>query len=173
MKPSIVSIDRALSPDDFREVSQFALDAGYFYGEQDDDDHKPTGLVSDLDPDDEEDDDIFCIFERVIYARFPEIKEYKLYRAYINCFAPKEVANFHKDCDDGVDEVTFIFYANTSYNGLNEGGCTEFYLDEKIIGVPPIPNTLVKFTSWILHRATPLNSEHRFTYAFKYRKEDY
>ena len=78
MKPSIVSIDRALSPDDFREVSQFALDAGYFYGEQDDDDHKPTGLVSDLDLDDEEDDDIFCIFERVIYARFPEIKEYML-----------------------------------------------------------------------------------------------
>ncbi len=47
----------------------------------------------------------------------------------------------------------------------------EFYLDDKIIGLPPVPNTLVKFTSWVLHRATPLKSEHRFTYAFKYRKE--
>ena len=37
--------------------------------------------------------------------------------------------------------------------------------------IPPIPNTLVKFTGWIWHRATPFNTDHRFTYAIKYTKD--
>ena len=173
MKPSIFSIDKALSPEDFREVSEYAYDAEYCYGEQDDASHKPTGLICELDPENESDDAIVGIFEGLIYGKYPEIEEYKLYRAYINCFAPREIANFHKDCGDGDDQITFIFYANKNYAGLNEGGCTEFSLDDKIIGVPPVPNTLLKFTSWILHRATPLNSDHRFTYALKYTKENH
>ena len=173
MKPNILSLDRALSPEDFREVSEYAYDAEYAYGERDDDLHKPTGLICELDPENEEDDSIVGILETLIYDKYPEIKEYKLYRAYINCFAPREIANFHKDCDIDQDEVTFIFYANKNYTGVDDGGCTEFFLDSKIIGVPPVPNTLLKFTSWILHRATPLNSDHRFTYALKYSKEDY
>jgi hypothetical protein len=172
MKSSILSINKALDPDDFREVSEYALDSQFTYGEQDDSDSKPTGMICELDPENDDDDTIVGIFESLIYARFPEIKEYKLYRAYINCFAPREAANFHVDCDLDEDQVTFLFYANPRYTGLNEGGCTEFYLDEKIIGIPPIPNTLVKFTSSILHRATPLLSDHRFTYALKYCKED-
>tara|TARA_R100000908_G_C3740984_1_gene137568 strand:+ start:730 stop:1251 length:522 start_codon:yes stop_codon:yes gene_type:complete len=172
MKPSIASINRALDAEDFRQVSDFAEEACYSYGERDDDKHKPTGLTCDLDPEEDEDDTIVGIIESLIYARFPEIQDYKLYRAYINCFAPREIANFHVDCDPGEDQVTFIFYANKTYNGLNEGGCTEFFLDEKIIGVPPIPNTLIKFTSSIMHRATPLKSDHRFTYALKYCKEN-
>ena len=95
-----------------------------------------------------------------------------IYRAYINCFAPREIANFHQDCADGYDAVTFIFYGNELYTGLNEGGATEFYLDDKIIAIPPVPNTILKFTAWVWHRATPLKSDHRFTYAFKYCRKD-
>ena len=168
MKPSIVCVDRCLTPDDFRAVSEFAIDAAYTYGEEDDEGLKPTGMVCELDPECDEDDEIVGIFESVIYNKFPELREYKLYRAYINCFAPRETANFHQDCEEGEDQITFIFYANPTYNGLNAGGCTEFYLDDRIIGIPPIPNTLLKFTSWVTHRATPLNSYHRFTYALKY-----
>ena len=171
-RPSILAVDKALSPEDFRIVSKFAYDASYCYGERDEETHKPTGMVSDLDPDDAEHDEIVNIFHETIIQKFPDLEGYKLYRAYINCFAPREVANFHKDCEDDEDQITFIFYANQMYNGLNEGGTTEFYLDQKIIAIPPVPNTLLRFTSRILHRATPLNSEHRFTYALKYRKED-
>ena len=102
MKPSIVCVDRSLTPDDFKAVSEFAIDAAYTYGEQDEDRQKPTGMVCELDP----------------------------------------------EC------------------------CTEFYLDDRIIGIPPVPNTLLKFTSWVTHRATPLNSDHRFTYALKYCREN-
>lgn len=128
-------------------------------------------MIHNLEPDDEDDNFVYELLDRVIREKFPEVREYNLYRAYINCFAPREIANFHVDCSEDDDQLTFIFYANKKYNGLNDGGCTEFYLDDKIIGLPPVPNTLVKFTSWVLHRATPLISDHRFTYAFKYRKE--
>ena len=33
MKPSIVCVDRSLTPDDFKAVSEFAIDAAYTYGE--------------------------------------------------------------------------------------------------------------------------------------------
>jgi hypothetical protein len=171
-RPSILAVEKSLSPEDFRFVSEFAQNAAFTYGERDDSKHKPTGMVSELCPEDEEHQEIVNIFHNLICQKFTDVVGYSLYRAYINCFAPNEVANFHQDCEDDEDQLTFLFYANSNYNGLNDGGTTEFYLDEKIIAIPPIPNTLVKFTSRILHRATPLNSEHRFTYAFKYRKED-
>ena len=171
MKPSIACADRALDPEAFRFVSEFAYDAPYEYGERDNSLYKPTGMIHNLEPDDEDDKFVYELLDRTIREKFPEVREYDLYRAYINCFAPREIANFHVDCSEDDDQITFIFYANKKYNGLNDGGCTEFYLDEKIIGLPPVPNTLVKFTSWVLHRATPLISDHRFTYAFKYRKE--
>lgn len=172
MKPTIACVDRALNPEDFRFVSEFAYDAPYEFGERDNTVYKPTGLIHELESDDEDDGgEVYELIDKVIREKFTEVREYNLYRAYINCFAPREIANFHVDCSDDDDQLTFIFYANKKYNGLNDGGCTEFYLDNKIIGVPPVPNTLVKFTSWVFHRATPLKSEHRFTYAFKYRKE--
>jgi len=171
-RPSILLVDKSLSPDNFRTVSEFAYNAAYTYGERDEKDYKPTGMVYNLDPDCAEDNEIVGILHNVICEKFSELIDYELYRAYINCFAPREVANFHKDCSDDEDQITFIFYANAMYNGLNDGGTTEFYLDQKIIAIPPIPNTLLKFTSWVLHRATPLISEHRFTYALKYRKEN-
>jgi hypothetical protein len=171
-RPSILSVNKALSPEDFRFVSEFAYDASYCYGERDESQYKPTGLISELCPDNDKHQEIVDIFHNLICKKFSDLEGYRLYRAYVNCFAPREVANFHQDCDDDQDQITFLFYANTTYNGLNDGGTTEFYLDEKIIAIPPIPNTLVRFTSRVLHRATPLNSEHRFTYAFKYCKED-
>ena len=171
-RPRILAVDKALSPEDFREVSEYAYNASYTYGERDESGYKPTGMVYNLDPECEEDESIVSILHGIVCQKFPDMDGYLLYRAYINCFAPREIANFHQDCEEDEDQITFIFYANQMYNGLNDGGTTEFYLDQKIIAIPPVPNTLLRFTSWVLHRATPLNSEHRFTYALKYRKED-
>ena len=170
-KPIIVSVPNALSTDNFEKVRIYAYESPYFYGEHDGYNFKPTGMSCGLNQECEEDAPIINLIESVIREKFPELfKDYKRYRAYINCFAAREDTHFHTDCGDHEDEFTFLFYANESYNGLDDGGTTEFYLDGKVIAVPPIPNTLVKFTSWVLHRATSLKSEHRFTYVLKYRR---
>ena len=82
---------------------------------------------------------------------------------YINCFAPNENPYFHTDGEG----VTFLHYANDRFD-LQEGGETQFYVDENIYGVIPIPNRLVMFDGRILHRATSFRNGHRFTVAIKY-----
>ena len=194
IKPSIATVPKFLSANDFSYAVDFAQHVPYVWGETDDGREKPTGMVYDimdemigvgeLDngeiiPDserniamDDRDRYIIYMFNDNICSRFPEMEQYELYRAYINCFAPRELANFHQDCAEGHDAITCLFYGNQLYTGLDEGGTTEFYLNDKIIGIPPVPNTLLKFTAWIWHRATPLKSDHRFTYAFKYCRKD-
>jgi hypothetical protein len=52
---------------------------------------------------------------------------------------------------------------------VNEGGETQFYIDENIYGITPVPNRMVIFDASILHRATSFRSSHRFTVAIKYQ----
>lgn len=172
-RPSICVVDKFLSRNNFSNLSEFAEECQYRYGEKDDSTQRPTGMTYDLltEDTDEEDQDVIDLIHGKILEKFPEMEEYKLDRMYINCFAPRELANFHQDCEEPLDCVTFLLYANPVFKGLDEGGTTEFYLEEKLIAIPPIPNTLVKFTGWIWHRATPYNTDHRFTYAIKYTKD--
>lgn len=196
LKPSIATVPKFLSAEDFRYATEFAKKAPYIWGESDGPGKlKPTGMIYDIMDEmigvgeldngeilpevernvsiSDKDQYIIDMIDSNICSKFPEMEDYDLYRAYINCFAPREIANFHQDCADGYDAITFIFYGNELYTGLNDGGATEFYLDDKIIAIPPVPNTLLKFTAWVYHRATPLKSDHRFTYAFKYCRKDY
>ena len=174
IRPSICVIDKFLPRDDFGQIIDFCQDARYRYGERDQDTMRPTGMTYDIITEDmdAEDNDVIDLLHESIMEKFPEMEEegYKLYRAYINCFAPRELTNFHQDCDEPIDDITFLLYANPIYKGLDEGGTTEFYLEDKIIAIPPVPNTLVKFTGWIWHRANPLKTDHRFSYALKYSK---
>ena len=87
----------------------------------------------------------------------------KLYRMYINCFAPNENPYFHTDGEG----LHFYIMRMIEWN-LQEGGETQFYVDENIYGVIPIPNRLVMFDGMILHRATSFRNDHRFTVAIKY-----
>jgi len=174
-RPSISAVDKFFDPEDFRDVVDYAYNSSYTYGESDETYLPPTGLTHEILKEELscEEEEILELFDSKIKDKFPEIENYQLYRAYINCFSPRELAFFHQDCNEDRDDITFLFYANKIYKGLDNGGTTEFYLEDKIIAIPPVPNTLVKFTGWIWHRATPLMQDHRFTYAFKYRKEDY
>ena len=52
--------------------------------------------------------------------------------------------------------------------GVNDGGETQFLIDDLIQGVLPISNRLVGFDANILHRATPFRDKHRFTLAVKF-----
>jgi hypothetical protein len=51
---------------------------------------------------------------------------------------------------------------------VQEGGETQFIVDNEIYGVTPVPNRMVYFDASILHRATSFRNRHRFTVAIKY-----
>lgn len=103
------------------------------------------------------------IFLERLFELKPEFTN-KVYRFYINCFAPSEMPYFHIDAEDG---QTVIYYPNEFYNE-NEGGETQLMgPDDLIYGVKPRPNRLLIFESNIRHRATPFRSTHRFTVVAK------
>ena len=141
-------------------IYKTCMKANYNYGEIDDLGDVPVGMVSNLEA-------------RLIKALDPlfkkefQLHEMKLYRAYINCFAPSEHPNFHVDHDCPTAK-TVLYYVNTEVWDKNEGGETQFLINDQITGVLPIPNRAVCFDSHILHRATSYRSRHRFTLAFKY-----
>ena len=191
-KPSIEQIDNFFPRDIAEFVAQYAGDAAYTYGERDNspedvlDVRDPTGLVHELynleHPDlfnrdigkkgsPEDAKLVYECFIKGIGNKYPGfLDEYKVYRLYVNCFAPRELANFHQDCYEDADQYTFLYYPLHplfEYD-IVEGGCTEFYVDRKVIGTPPFPNSIVRFKSQLLHRATPFRSHHRFAYAIKF-----
>ena len=84
---------------------------------------------------------------------------------YVNCFAPCENPYFHTDGDTG---ITFLYYANNSWNP-NDGGETQIIVNDEIKGILPLPNRIVGFDASLLHRATSFRFKHRFTLAAKFR----
>jgi len=63
--------------------------------------------------------------------------------------------------------MTGLYYINDHWD-YQDGGETQFLIDDEIRGIPPIPNRLVCFDSNILHRATTFRDKFRFTLALKY-----
>ena len=99
---------------------------------------------------------------------FPtEIEGKKLWRAYINYYAPNEPGNiFHRDSEKP-DDMTLLYYPCPTYD-INEGGATELIICNEILGVRYTANRCLFFKSNILHRATSFQTKQRFTFALKY-----
>lgn len=162
--------DNFLEEDLHYEILEKCRTSSYCYGETDNQDNSeylnpPTGMTSFLDVGD------YCydIIKEEINKSFSDlnlISDNPI--AYINCYAPKEQSYFHTDTEDGSVGYTLIYYPNLKWD-LHDGGETQFYVDQKIIGIPPIPNRIIKFKVPILHRATPFIDRHRFSIAFKYQ----
>ena len=93
-----------------------------------------------------------------------QVQNKKLYRMYVNCFVPCERPYFHTDGDEG---VTFLYYPNMKWD-KDDGGETQFLMNDDLYGVLPIPNRMVVFSANLLHRATTFRNDHRFTVAIKY-----
>tara|TARA_B100000927_G_scaffold55324_1_gene42272 strand:- start:4400 stop:4972 length:573 start_codon:yes stop_codon:yes gene_type:complete len=176
-KPSIQQADNFFPEEIAKEISAYLRESLYRYGETDNQSYPPTGLVADLYHIDAKEEIqisdetklIYNYFIKHIHEKYTGFwNDYAIYRLYINVFAPKEQAYFHTDSVGESDQWTFIWYP-MNFHGydINQGGCTEFSLDNKIIGVPPFPNSLVRFSSNILHRATPFRDHHRFSIAIK------
>ena len=50
----------------------------------------------------------------------------------------------------------------------DDGGETQFLMNDELYGILPIPNRMVVFSANLLHRATTFRNDHRFTVAIKY-----
>lgn len=157
-------VDQFLSEDEYYRVESIKYSPNFRYGEYDV--HLTTkfmknGMTLDLTPDYE----VYQIFSNKINNNFEIIKNLKIYRMYVNCFAPSEWSYYHTDSDDY--GITFLYYINDFWE-INDGGETHFLINDEIKGILPIPNRLIMFDSRLLHRATPFKSNHRFSLAVKY-----
>lgn len=152
--------DKFFTETEQRIIYEYCLGARYQYGESDNLDKIVTGMTHDI----PETEFVYKLISKTLYDRVEMIRDMKLYRMYINCFAPSENANFH---EDGIG-YTFLYYPHFEETDLDEGGETQFLLEDNIYGIRPIPNRMVIFDGMIKHRATSFRSQHRFTVAIKY-----
>ena len=70
--------------------------------------------------------------------------------------------------DDG-ECITLLYYPN-NVDSLDEGGETQFYIENKIIGIPYKPDRLITFDGRIPHKATAFRTQTRYTIAVKYKQ---
>jgi len=148
--------DNLLPLDETVSMYNSILTRPFFYGEADRVDTAPTGLLSPLDSNDP------------IYIRLTDILKQKmnlesLQRSYINLFRPGEYPLFHKDGKG----TTCLFYINPE-TALDEGGETQFVINDNITGIVPKPGRLCVFDGLIEHRATSFRTIPRITIAFKF-----
>ena len=141
-------------------VRDYSRAATYTWGESDLVNTPPTGMIHNI----PEDEPIHELLRGTLEQTFPFVKDLKLIRMYINCFAPQENPYFH---EDGPSGVTFILYLNDRWDP-QAGGETQFFIDGNIYGIAPVANRILLFPANVLHRATTLRHEHRFTIAIKY-----
>ncbi len=151
--------DNFLEKKEFDIVHDYCLNTSYYYGESDNGDGIMTGMVHDI----SEIEFVYKLFRKKLMDKCPFLSDMKLYRMYVNCFAPNENPYFHTDGKG----VTFLYYVNGGFD-LQEGGETQFFVDNNLYGVLPVSNRLAMFDGMILHRATSLRNDHRFTIAIKY-----
>ena len=156
--------DNIFNTEEHHAIFKYCTDCGYEWGEHDEPEHPPTGMVHGI----SESKKIYELFANKISDElYPDAKNLELYRMYINCFAPCEVPYWH---DDGPPNcITFLYYPHTDKWDMNELGETQFYMDDMIYGIPPIPNRMIMFNAAIKHRATSFRTYHRFTVAVKYK----
>lgn len=154
-------VDNFLSKPEHQRVYQYCLKAPYYYGEPDMIGYPPTGMIHNI-PGHEF---IHKLLNRKTLDTFEFLQPLKLYRMYVNCFAPGENPYFHIDGESG---YTLLYYPNLEWS-LQDGGETQFHIEDSVQGISPVPNRLTIFDASILHRATSFRNQYRFTIAIKYR----
>jgi Rps23 Pro-64 3,4-dihydroxylase Tpa1-like proline 4-hydroxylase len=154
--------DDFLSRKEHDIVADYCLNSKYDFGEVDDylSDYPPTGMVHEI----PETHFIYKLFRKRIHEKLEFTHGLKLYRMYVNVFAPGERPYFHQDGEG----LTFLYYPNFEWD-MQWGGETQFIVDNNINGIVPAPNRLVFFDGMIWHRATSFRDRHRFTLAIKYQ----
>lgn len=150
--------DNFLGVTDRQKIFKMCHEIYYKMGETDRPDCPPTGMVSVLDKQD-------IVLTKTIEEKLNR-SESSLIRLYVNYYSVGENPYFH---DDG-DCITYLYYPNDVDN-IDEGGETQFLIDNKITSVPYKGDTLIEFDGRIPHRATSFRSTYRFTVAAKYTRK--
>ena len=83
----------------------------------------------------------------------------------------QEKIHIFTDSTNGED-ITFLYYVPTANWDIDDGGETQFFHNDEMIGVMPFPNRMVYFDATILHKATSFRDRWRWTVAVKYSKTD-
>ena len=157
--------DNFFSKQEHEIINDYCItSSNYVFGEKDDSENgtPPTGFVNEI----PETHLVYKIINTILRERVEFIRDMKLDRMYVNCFAPGENGYFH---DDG-NCITFLYYPNEEQYDINEGGETKFLVNGNIQGILPIPNRMVIFDGKIKHSASGLRNHHRFTVAVKYHR---
>ena len=157
---NIQTSDNFFNKRDQNMVISYCNSCSYTYGEVDNENTPPTGMVHNI----EESEKIYSLFESKL-STVPFIKGMELYRMYVNCFAPSENPYFHTDGEDG---YTLLYYPQKDWK-LDDGGETQFIIDNNLYGILPEPNRMILFHANIPHRATTFRDRYRFTVAIKYK----
>lgn len=152
-------IDNIYSFQTNSEIYKEVFNLPYHIGELDDIGFEPTGVVAELT---DKDDKLVNYLSGVINEHLPHLRNVQ--RTYVNLFQAGEQPNWHVDgaC------TTVLIYVMPQELNLSEGGETQFWMDDKIIGIKPKPCRMVVFDGRIDHKATSFKSFPRFTIAFKY-----
>ena len=161
------TLDNFLPPELHRKAYLYAQNAPARWGEYDDDPAKPSGSsvqVAASEP-------IYQKFEQVARGEFKVLEGFDLVRMYINVFFPSEVPRWHFDVVpiDGLDGYTVLYYPHLNWE-RNQGGCTEFWVEDHVYGSLPLPNRAICFEGSQWHRATVFPDTVRFTFAMKFEK---
>lgn len=152
--------DNIMSKEDNDQIYYNLLyNNSYSYGETDKEGYPPTGMVLQLD------DASINDLKNIAISNYPELKDLQTQRAYVNLFFPNERPFFHEDGN----VYTALFYITPDYD-IDEGGETQFIIDNNITGVLPKPCRLVIFDGELNHRATSYRSYPRITIALKFYK---
>lgn len=156
--------DNFLSQENQLNVNNSIKKLPYHYGEIDDDGTIPSGVVADF--------DLNCGIVQLFDSTLREksnllLDNLRIYRAYVNLFSPDEKSYFHIDYANP-NAYTALYYANVEEWDKNEGGETQFLINNEIYGILPIPNRMVVFKANLLHKATSFHSRHRWSIAIKY-----
>lgn len=142
------------------EIYKELLSLDYYYGEVDNFDSPPTGMVSTLNK-----KSITYKSMLDICKKQDSLTGLKLNRAYVNLFSPREYCFFHPDGDA---TKTFIYYPNLDWD-LNEGGETKFVSDNHtLVSILPVSGRIIIFDSHIVHCATSFKDRHRFSVVLKW-----
>lgn len=171
--------DNFLSKEDQDFVMEHCGEAPYFSGITDNPDTPATGMYSPIYEKDAvvnqlkvtetyNPNRVHNLFHSRVMREFSSsVENMRLGEMYVNSFAPTEIPYFHFDIDEHNEGRTFLYYANREWH-MNDGGETQFLIDDELYGVLPIPNRLVIFDAKILHRATSFRNRYRFTVAMRY-----
>lgn len=160
-------LDDLLLPVEIDRIYQEIISLPYRVMEWDQEPEQISGNRSDL----QKNSFTFNCLKNCIESNIEEVKNLNISEAYVNHFSPRELPYFHVDSDNK-NNITVLYYADVwERYDINEGGGTEFIVDDNIISVMPKTGRITCFSSNIVHRATTYRNNHRFTIAFKYTEE--